>query len=385
MRDLIDKINQIIESTVPSLKKDIVSAVKTTDDERVLSKVLDTLRAGNLEERIDTVLERDPDAKRFLDRIVEMIVKIPAPIEEKDQFLKRYPSGILDVKKLLDGKSHSFADLVGAGFPAQLMKLMSTELTSQGVGPGEVALAVLSPSISWSGRAAGGGDITVGKLSVEVKTSVASGGRWINARKATMDMAQIKRAIVSAIESTARDAKQDIEIPAIPARTSVPYWVDTLRPLISKKYLAATTQEMADGLFNHADNSRYQKALATGSVQDIVDALLDVGYENYKAYSGFDGMLLMDVPTETSQYFKDYSSMRGKIKNETPYILGPEAEAMPKVSLLNLDPERSKKKKSAEEPAEPQGRSRSNVAPAADKPVARPKTGSQAALGRRKK
>lgn len=384
MRDLIDKIDQLLEATVPELRRDIVATVKQSNDERLLSKVLDTLKAGNIEERIDTALARDPDAQRFLQQIAELIIKIPAPIEEKDQFLKRYPGGILDVKKMLSGRAHKFSDLVGAGFPSQLMKLMSTELVSQGVGPGEVALSVLSPSISWSGRAAGGGDIMVGRQAVEVKTSVASGGRWINARKATMDMPKVKRAITAGIEATARDEKKSrVEIPAIPARTSVNYWVDTLRPLISKKHLPAVTQEMADGMFNHADNSKYRRALATGTAEDITDALLDVGYENYKAYSGFDGMLLMDVPSESVQYFRDYPSMRGKIKNETPYVYGPEAEAMPKVALLDPEAENrqgSKKSAAAAAPA---------AAPAAKKPAAaaakKPAAGSAAALGRRKR
>jgi hypothetical protein len=57
------------------------------------------------------------------------------------------------------------------------------------------------------------------------------------------------------------------------------------------------------------------------------------GYENYKAYSKFKGILLMDVPTEQMQYFIDYKDMEGSIGVGTTYILAPESEMMPQVIL----------------------------------------------------
>lgn len=324
MRELL----QIFED--PDLKAQAVDAVKSTDDERLLQKVIDTLKAGNIEERIENIISKDADAKRFVQQIADIIIKIKSPIEEKNKFLEDFPKGIVDTAKLLDGKGHSFSDIVGPGFNVELFKALSTSLVSQGVGPGEVALAVLSPEISWSGRAAGGGDIQVGDQAVEVKTTVSSGGRWINARKATMNMSGIEKTIVDAItKSTGKKPEGPI-----PARVSPAMWVDSIRPLIDKKMLAATTKVMADGLFNHTDNTEYQQALMSGTAADIREAILNVGYENYKAYSKFDGILMMDVRSESSQYFRDYPSMSGLVKVDTTYIYAPESEAMPKVSLM---------------------------------------------------
>jgi hypothetical protein len=324
MRELL----QIFED--PELKAQAVAAVKSTDDDRLLQKVIDTLKAGNIEERIENIISKDADAKRFVQQIADIIVKIKSPIEEKNKFLEDFPKGIVDTAKLLDGNGHSFADLVGPGFNVELFKALSTSLVSQGVGPGEVALAVLSPDISWSGRAAGGGDIQVGDQAVEVKTTVSSGGRWINARKATMDMAGIEKAIVDAItKSTGKEPEGPI-----PARVSPALWVDSIRPLIDPKMLKSTTKAMADGLFNHTDNSEYQQALMSSTAADIREAILNVGYENYKTYSKFDGILMMDVRSESAQYFRDYPSMSGLVKVDTTYIYAPESEAMPKVSLM---------------------------------------------------
>lgn len=389
MRDLLDKLDALLERADKTLKAQAIDAVRGTDDERLLRKVIDTLQAGNIEERIEQVLGQDADAKKFLNKIAEIAVRISAPIEEKNKFLAQYPSGILDTGKLLDGSAHSFSELVGPGFNTELFKALSTALTSQGVGPGEVALAVMSPKVNWSGRASGGGDITVGKEAVEVKTTVASGGRWINARKATMDMASIEKALTDAItKSTGK--KPDV---AMPARISVAMWVNNIRPLIDPKLLPGVTKTMADALFNHTDNKKYQKALQSGSAEEIKDAILDVGFENYKAYSGFDGILLMDVNTQTAQYFRDYDSMRGLIKSETPYVYAPESEAMPKVGLAagsapspggaaasGLGPAVGKKSADTDRDFEP---SRSKVT--ARRAGPEPKKGDQSTLGRKRR
>ena len=332
IRDLLDIFEE------DNLKKQVLDVVQSTDDPNLLQKVLDTLKAGNIEERIADVLSKDADANRFIDKLAEIIVMIKAPVEEKNAFLKEFPKGIVNTTLLLDGQQHTFSELVGPGFNTELFKILIRVMVSQGVGPGEVALAVLSPHVKWSGRAAGGGDIQVGSQSVEVKTSVAAGGRWINARKATMDMTSIKKNISKAIGESYRKKGQTIdEVPPIelPARLNPANWVETFRPLIDPSLLDATVKGMADGLFNHTNNDLYQRALADGMPAQIKDAILDVGFANYKSYSHFDGILMMDLKTEVSQYFKDYASMKGSIKTGTTYIYAPESEAMPQVVLMD--------------------------------------------------
>ena len=322
-----------------NLKKQVLDVVQSTDDPNLPQKVLDTLKAGNIEERIKDVISKDADAKRFVDKLAEIIVMIKAPIEEKNAFLKEFPQGIVNTDLLLDGQQHTFSELVGPGFNTELFKVLTRVMVSQGVGPGEVALAVLSPHIKWSGRAYGGGDIQVGNQSVEVKTSVAAGGRWINARKATMDMTSIKTNIVKAMTETLKKQGQQVDtaepLPELPARLNPANWVETFRPRIDPSLLDTCVKGMADGLFNHTDNGPYQRALADGMPAQIKDAILDVGFDNYKSYSHFDGILMMDLKTEVSQYFKDYASMKGSIKTGTTYVYAPESEAMPQVVLMD--------------------------------------------------
>jgi hypothetical protein len=325
MRELINLISLLEAKTEEEnptrLKKVIVDLLKTTDEGSVLNQVLKVLQAGNIDERISKIVGTDADARQFIGQITDAIIKSDASIEQKNAFLEKFPSGILNAKMLVDGKEHSFEELVGPGFPTELLKDLTTRLTSQGVGPGEVALAIMSPNVKWSGRDVGGGDILVNGKPVEVKTRVSSGGRWLNTRKSNMNLPAIKQAIEEA---------SGLEIPA---RLSVDNWVNVYRPNIDPKALPKVAQTIADGIFNGVENGQYKEMLMKGDVSDIIDEHLRTGFNNYKKLSGFEGILLMDLPTERTQYFKDYDSMADAIKNDSVYIYAPEAEMMPKVAL----------------------------------------------------
>ena len=324
MRDLLDLINTLTEAAdkAGNLKKVIIDMIKNTEEGTVLNQVLKVLKAGNIDERIEKVVGTDTDAKGFIKQITDAIIRSDASIEQKNAFLEKFPTGVLDVDILLNGKTNTFADLVGPGFPAELLKDLSVRLQSHGVGPGEVALAIMSPNVKWSGRIAGGGDIIVNGRPIELKTTVSSGGRWINPRKANMNLPAIKQAI---------EEKSQLDVPK---RLNVADWVNVYRPNIDDKDLPNVVKTIADGIFNATNNTAYQDMLTRGDVSDIVDEQLRTGYENYKKMSDFEGILMMDLPTETAQYFKNYDSMDGLIKIDTAYIYAPEGEMMPKVTLV---------------------------------------------------
>ena len=317
------KSNEFITED-PTLKKEIIKVVNDTDDFTILQRTLNVLKAGNIDDRIKTVIGKDGDAQHFLKQILSAILNIEAPVEEKNAFLDRYAKGsVIATDKLLDKKLHTFSELVGTGFVLALFKQLSVDLVSQGVGPGEVALAVLSPDIQWSGRIAGGGDILVNKKAIEVKARVSKGGRWINSRKAKLDLGRIVEAITT----------NSIRPMTLPDRINASHWADTFRPNIDPTKLKEVAKIIADSTFNFVDNTSYANALVAGDASAIVNSYLAVGYDNYKKYSDFVGMLLMDVPTEQMQYFIDYKDMEGSIGVGTTYILAPESEMMPQVIL----------------------------------------------------
>jgi len=269
----------------PQLKKEIIGVVKATDDLTTLQRVLNVLKAGDIDDRIKRVVGQDADAQRFIKKIVTTILAIEAPIEEKNLFLDKYAKGkVINTSALLDGKLHSFEELVGPGFTQELFKRLSIDLVSQGVGPGEVALAVLSPEIEWSGRSQGGGDILVKTKPIEVKTRASKGGRWINARKAKLDLGAIVTAISKAIPKASAVT--------IPDRINTKYWTDTIRPAIDPTMLKEVAEKIANATFKFTNNKAYQKALINGDADMIVNTYLETGYNNYKKYSSYDANTL---------------------------------------------------------------------------------------------
>jgi hypothetical protein len=331
MRDLIDLIKNLMEDgetpkEIQHIKKNIVELLRGVEEGSILQKVLKTLQAGNIDKRIDSAIGSDIDARNHISAITSAIVDSEAPLEEKEKFLERFKKGIVNTSKLVDGKLHSFSDIVGPGFPTEVFKKLVPGLIAQGIGPGELALASLSPKIKSVGAVGGGGDIVVGNTRVEVKTSVTSGGRWVNARKANVDLQGIKTAIEAAMGK-----------PLTVKYLSADEWVNTVRPIIqakNPKVLSNVCATIANGMFSHTNNSKYKAALEKGDAQKIADMMLTVGYENYKAYSNFAGILLMDLSSESMQYFTSYDEMKGHVHISTPYIwCSGGDELMPKVKL----------------------------------------------------
>jgi len=326
MTDLRRLIN-IFED--PALKKEIIDVIKKTDDVQLLQKILNTLTVGDLPMRLRTVLNKDADASKFTEAIARVIMNMEASNSDKIAFVDNYSKGFVNTSLLLDGNQHNYREFIADKLALELFKILSTTLVSQGVGPCEVAFAVLSPEIRWSGRAGGGGDIQVNKIAVEVKARISAGGRWLNARKAGMDMAGIRRAMEDAWAKSGNEEEF-----VLPDRTGIDYFINNIRDKIDPKLVPALAKNMADGLFKHANNKQYVDALINGDRAAIQDAILNVGFDNYKAYSDFDGILLVDHPSETAQYFRSYDEMRGHAKANQGYVYGPESEAMPQVVLV---------------------------------------------------
>lgn len=325
------KIKELILNESPAeLKKEIINQVKQIDNETLLQKVLVTLKSSDLSDRLANILTSETG--NLNDQIAAVIISTDGTVQEKIQFAENYKKGFINTKALLSGSRLSFEQFVTPGFPTRVFEALST-VGGQGVGPFEISFTVLDPKIKWSGRKGGGGDIVVDGAKVEVKsraTIKSRGGRWLDARKAKLNMSKIRETLEEAFNEI--DPKKSV---VVPGRLSIDVWVDHMRPILETKpaLLKKSVNALADGLFVHANNSEYKRALTNGSKDDIVKAIAKVGFDNYKAYSHFDGILIMDAVTKEGQYFKDWSQMDDFVKVATAYILAPESEAMPQIGL----------------------------------------------------
>lgn len=317
------RIHELLGEDVTALKTAITDLVKDTEDEALLNRVYTTLRSSDLVKRIKDALEDDNDTGNMLDSMARLIVNTDGSVEEKLAFADNFKNGFVHLDELFGGEAVTFDQFIAGGFPVRVFENL-IPVIKHGVGPGELAFSVLSPQIKFTGQESGGGDLHVNGVGfVELKTEQVAGGRWINARKANMNTMAIK------------DAIQKVSGQKVPNRVNLNQWVQ-IREYIKERnpnQLKTLCKLIADSTFNHVDNTQYKNALLQGDAAAIKMAVLTVGFNNYKEYSGFDGLLIMSVPKRAARYFTDVNAMIPVIKSETPYVLAPESEMMPKVKI----------------------------------------------------
>jgi hypothetical protein len=324
------KIRDILVEADPKLKAAVTQAVKQTEDDNLLHKVLTTLKGSDLHGKLTAALATDQDATKYVEIIARIVIDTEGSVEEKERFAAQFKRGFINLGVLFGGNRVGWSDFVVDDFAAKVFATMavSNELRPQGVGPGEIALAILSPKIMFTGQSAGGGDIGVaGVGNVEVKTRVQSAGRWGNARKARMDVGGIRAALEKAMGEP------------MPDRINIKTWSrdEGVREQLRRKnprMLGKICDLIAKGTYAFTDTTAYATALKAGTEADLRDAMLAAAWENYKTYSEFDGMLIMDAPSQQAHYFSDFADMQGHIWASTLYILAPEQEMFPKVGLI---------------------------------------------------
>jgi hypothetical protein len=318
------KATEFVTEDAQQLKAIVTGLVKQTDDEALLHRVYTTLKSNDLTSRLTAVLSKDQDVGSMLKTIAQVIITTEGTVDEKMAFADNYAAGYIDVKQLFSKNKVNYNVFVAQGFPQRVFDNL-VPIIKQGVGPAELALSILSPKIRFTGQEAGGGDLEVDGVGfVELKTEQVSGGRWINPRKANMNIMAIRKAIETASGGM-----------PVPEYLNTNKWVE-VRAYIQQnnpKALKPLCQLMADSTFNHVTNSMYANALLKGTGEEIKQAVVWTGFSNYKAYSGFDGLLIMSVPKRTVQYFTFISEMEGQIKVDTTYVLAPEGSMMPKISV----------------------------------------------------
>jgi len=164
------------EDSVTDLKKAVVKQVNATTDAEMLDRIYTVLNRTNLQDRIQGVISKETDAKKYADVIADIVINTPGSYQEKYAFIDKYPDGYINVDKLIGGTLVSFNDLITDNeFAKKVFNKLFT-FTPESAGPGEFALAALSPRIKMRSK----GDLYIDNEYIEVKSSagkeVSSGG-----------------------------------------------------------------------------------------------------------------------------------------------------------------------------------------------------------------
>ena len=311
--------------TDQQLRDLIVQRLQSEDDRNMLDKIYQALEASTLDERIKLTLGQDEDAASRLQIFAGLVMNTEGTYSEKQNFIDNYENGYIDTQKLTTpNQIHQYGEwLIGTPFVERVFDSLYT-YTPQGIGPGEYALAVLSPNIQASGRSAEmAGDLVIDGVMCEVKAKQQSGGRWSDNRKAKMNI----RATEQAFNKLGIDVGKGI---------SGLMFARDIRPNLDPKDVAALSKVIVKNAFSFTkdnENAKLIQALEAGDGRQIAHEWGMLAYENYQRMSNFETMLLLDGPKRHSLYFSDVNAVSAVINAGQPYLVGPEQQIHPQMTF----------------------------------------------------
>jgi hypothetical protein len=313
----------LIEDNVTNLQTSIISQVKKTKDEDMLQRIFTVLNKSGLVGRISSVLSRDTDTHAYLNMLTNIIVETPGTYEEKDAFVKGYPKGYINIPLMISGQMVAVSDLITGikGTPIEFVKRVFYALagSKNDKGPGELALAVLSPLIMVSGK----GDLKIGKLNIEVKAvappSVENkkpGGGGRLGETGGKDLAYEKTPAI-----LEKYTKKDYS--AVNAKVSdIPTILQDIKDPAGKIKCA---QEVLNYIFKGRVNVNKMAKLAA-SGQNIILPFFIANYDVYKQRHGFTSLMILDFTRGYCRNYTDPAVMFDDIGLPNPYITGPHVD-----------------------------------------------------------
>ena len=293
-------------------------------DDKVLQKVLMALEGGGLKQRVQGVLENDPDAKKVLASVTEQIFSAKPTTQDIEAFITAYPKGLVNIQTLLEpGKKDWSQIFVGYQPDNHIGRVVERlyKLKNQGIGPAEVCLSVLSPKIFHSGSKPGAGDIFIdGAGHFEIKASVAKPGRLFDGRKAKVDMNTIQNI---------RDQLK-IEKPRV-----------NLKDLIAANPKQEQVVAITKAIFRHVGdniggfvNAIMKKDEATAKLEHTKMAYMN--YQNMSA-SGDDkfvGIIFMSLGGKWSNVVRNIDELVQNLAVGTIYVASPDqADLFPQTTF----------------------------------------------------
>jgi hypothetical protein len=302
---------------ISQLKTKIINTVKNSSDDELIQKLYTTINKTGLFSRIAPILSRDTDTKGYVDNLVNIIIEVPGTYEEKQAFIKGYPTGYIDIEKMLSGDYVKFDNLItgGEGTPVEFVKKVFNALkqvTFGGAkGPGEFGLAVLSPYIKITGK----GDLNIGDKTIEVKAAAGEEKSSGGGRIGTPGLLSTDN-IPSILEKYMNGY-------TVPQGESIN--LKQLSGLMNQfKLTPEEKKSLASELFNYifkgkADISDLINAVVSGAEPN--PAYLKANYQIYQAESVFDGMMLINFRTQSLKYFVDPTQMANEIYAFNIYLI----------------------------------------------------------------
>jgi hypothetical protein len=249
----------------------------------------------------NTEPEKDQMFANFLKKYAEVIAECPGDSEEKFAFIGGLgKKSHIDEKKLLTPGKQSWDDwLTGSEFSKRLFDFAfgDPRLTTDNKGPGEAALAILSPNIKLS--VGGSGDIDVGSTPIEVKAAAGKGtgaGR-LTPTKNTLGIYNSKQVAEMLFPGDAQKQKIVKERYANCSANAFGNFVQDL------ELTTEQCQKLLSNIFREESIQDKVAAVASKGPQITGRDLLGLSIYNYGRSQGDEHFLILVRVNRTSLYF----------------------------------------------------------------------------------
>lgn len=270
----------------------VISTKITNDEGKLQSRIVKALQPENTSPEDDQTY-----GEGFLEGLVDAIDKTEGTIEEKIAFAQTLgKADHVDTKALLQPLSGWSDWLVGTPFSQRLFDTMFnfSPFRQDNKGPGEFALAILSPKISLKGAK---GDIDVAGTPIEVKAGMTSSGGRLSPTKGTLGMLYGNKEFwASLFPNDTVKAAELAKINKINANNYSTFLEE--QGLDSKQ----STAILSSIFKTNEVQPLVKKAGSMGSRVTASD-LIKIAVKNYGASQGDDHFLILQKDIRASLYF----------------------------------------------------------------------------------
>ena len=311
---LFDNIN-VLQTKVKDL-------VDNTSDETLLNKIYAALNSGTLLDRLSSGLKELPDAeiRSFVDEISDAIIQAPGSYDEKIKFVEGLKDGYIDVDKMTNGSRHHFSNLlnpkqgVSLAFLFQMFNALKDLGSRVKKGPGEFAIAIMSPKV----KVFGGGDLKIIMTNNEEKTVEVKAGQGTIGATGLFQHQKVPSILQKYLPNI--DLTQNIGARALTDASrlanldpvTLTQFADELVDYIFEGQPWANTEPLKKAIMDvnltdskqDGDDQDKEKKAREDAATRIRKGYLIASYSAYQK-DKFDGVMLIDFERQQLKYFDD--------------------------------------------------------------------------------
>lgn len=321
------------------------------------------MKSAGIDDKLAKALKTDQDAAPLVQRLVADIMNTEGTVAEKQHFADNYTKGFINldalltpnqrlpIKQLLQNEmppDPNNKEQKETSFVYAVFDFLATSYTPQGVGPGEVALAVLSPNIT----RVGGGSSAIGDIKVihnKEDHYVEMKGKNYNAQtKKTGTAGRLSDAkvniadpigLANALEKVGQKGQRVALTPSARASKAVPL-VGNQNSVVAKLSqkggnVDAFADDIANALFSKSPGGRAKaKQLIASNSTDIMNFYTRTLYDRYFKIKSKDdgklsGFLFVNMKNKSYFYSTNFDAiLQAKPSYDTPiYITDPSGGA----------------------------------------------------------